>query len=114
VSASSHTANSEDAALWFARRRRGVMTLEERAAFESWRREPANAAAMAELEQVWATLQIAQGHIAPRAESVPVVRAPKIAAPALLAVMCAVSIGIGVISYSGNHEFWTSLDWVDR
>jgi hypothetical protein len=35
----------------------------------------------------------------------------RIARSALLAVMCAVSIGIGVISYSGNHEFWTTLDW---
>jgi ferric-dicitrate binding protein FerR (iron transport regulator) len=104
----------EEASLWFAKRRRGLMSIEDRAALEIWQREPANAAAMAELEQVWATLQIAQGHIGPDAAPVVAARAPKIAASALLAVMCAASIAIGVISYSGNHEFWTTLDWVDR
>ncbi|HEX3486958.1 MAG TPA: DUF4880 domain-containing protein [Micropepsaceae bacterium] len=106
--------STEEAAAWFAKRRRGVMTLEERAALDAWQREPANATAMAELEQVWAALQIAKDHVGGKAEPANQVRAPKIAASALLAFVCAVSIGIGVISYSGNHEFWTSLDWVDR
>ncbi|HXJ00737.1 MAG TPA: hypothetical protein VNH44_05900 [Micropepsaceae bacterium] len=114
MSATSHITDGEEAALWFAKRRRGVMTLEERAAFEAWQRVPGNAAGMAELEQVWAGLQIAQAHIRPNAAPADVPRAPRIAASALLAVVCAVSIGIGVISYSGHHEFWTNLDWVDR
>jgi transmembrane sensor len=104
----------EKAALWFARRRRGVMSLEERAAFESWRRDPANAAAMAEQERVWQALHIAQGHIAPASTSAHPVSRARVARPALLAVMCAASIAIGVISFSGNHDFWTNLDWVER
>jgi ferric-dicitrate binding protein FerR (iron transport regulator) len=104
----------EEAALWFARRRRGVMSLEERAAFESWRREPANAAAMAEQERVWEALHIAQPHIAPASTPAHSTARGRVARPALLAVMCAASIAIGVISYSGNHDFWTNLDWVER
>lgn len=104
-------ANDEAAALWFAKCRRGVMTLEERAALDAWRRDHANAAALAELERTWDVLEGAEPHL--KRKSVPVAR-QMIARSALLAVMCAVFIGIGVISYSGNHEFWTSLDWVER
>ena len=104
-------ANEEAAALWFAKCRRGVMAVEERAAFEAWRRDAANAAALGELERVWDLLENGQAHIAPA--PAPMAR-QRIARSALLAVMCAVSIGIGAISYSGNHEFWTTLDWVER
>jgi len=114
MSTSFHPAAEEEAALWFAKRRRGVMTLEERAALQAWQREPANEAAMAELDKTWAHVQMAQGHIGPARAFAEPARAPKIARSALLAVMCAVTIGAGVISYSGNRDFWTSLDWVDR
>lgn len=114
MSTISRQANEEEAALWFAKRRRGVMTLEERAAFESWRREPANAVAMAEFERVWVALRIAQGHIGPVTAPAQPARRVRIARPALLAVMCAASIAIGVVSYSGNRDFWTNLDWVER
>jgi len=103
-----------EAARWFAVIRRGVMTLEERARYESWRRAPANESAMAELEQAWEALQVAQSHLGPRPAQAQSRWRARIARPALLAVMCAASIVIGVISYSGNHNFWTSLDWVDR
>jgi ferric-dicitrate binding protein FerR (iron transport regulator) len=114
MTASFHRTPTDEAALWFAKRRRGVMTLEERAALQAWQREPANAAAMAELETTWEMLQVAQGHIGPQPAPVLAMRGPRIARSALLAVMCAVTIGAGVISYSGNRDFWTSLDWVDR
>jgi len=114
VSKSVRSTTDEEAALWYAKRRRGVMTLEERAALAAWRREPANAAAMAELERVWESLQIAQTRFGPDAAPAMLARPPRIARSALLAVMCAVSLGLGVLSYSGNRDFWTSLDWVDR
>jgi ferric-dicitrate binding protein FerR (iron transport regulator) len=114
MSTSSHRTVEEEAGLWFAKRRRGVMTLEERAALEAWQRKPANAAAMAELEGTWATLQVAQGHIGPEPVFARTALGSRIARSALLAVMCAVTIGVGVISYSGNRDFWTNLDWVDR
>ena len=112
MSRTDHLATEEAAALWFAKSRRGVMALEERAAFEAWQREPANAAALAEMEHVWNLLNDAQAPIA-RPAAAPVIR-HRMARSALLAVMCAVFIGIGVISYSGNHQFWTTLDWVER
>jgi ferric-dicitrate binding protein FerR (iron transport regulator) len=104
----------EEAALWFATRRRGVMSLEERAMFESWRRVPANAAAIAEQERVWEALQIAQDQLGPERTPVHSNARARVGRPALLAVMCAASIAIGVISYSGHHDFWTTLDWVER
>jgi ferric-dicitrate binding protein FerR (iron transport regulator) len=104
-------ANDEAAALWFAKCRRGVMTLEERAALDAWRRDTSNAAALAQLERAWDLLEDADVHGA--RTPAPVAR-QLIARSALLAVMCAFFIGIGVISYSGNHEFWTTLDWVER
>src|SRR6478672_10539233 len=108
---SDQPANDEAAALWFAKRRRGVMTLEERAALDTWRSDPANAAALAQLQRDWELLEDAEIHVA--RTPAPVAR-HRIARSALLAVMCAVFIGIGVISYSGNHEFWTTLDWIER
>jgi len=112
MSRSDHPPTEEAAALWFAKSRRGVMALEERAAFDAWRREPANAAALAEMEHAWNLLDGAESSIAQPAAAP--VRRQRMARSALLAVMCAVFIGIGVISYSGNHEFWTTLDWVER
>src|SRR5262245_49496277 len=106
-------ASHEEAAAWFAMRRRGVMTLEERASFAAWRTQPANDAAMAELERAWELLEAAEDVFAPAV----LPRAPRrhrIARSALLAAACAVFLGLGVISYSGTPEFWTALDWVDR
>lgn len=106
------TAHEEAAAVWFAKCRRGVMALEERAALDAWRREPANAAALAGLERTWDMLESANGRVMRAPASAPAHQ--RIARSALLAMVCAVSIGIGVISYSGNHAFWTTLDWVER
>lgn len=106
--------HQQDAAAWFAKQRRGVMTLEEREAFALWRRDPANAAAYAELEQVWELLHAAQPRFAPAAVSATPTPRQRIARSALIAVVCAASIGLGVLSLSGNPEFWTTLDWVDR
>ena len=55
----------EHAAHWFAARRRGMMTIEERAAFAEWLKWPAHATAMAELDAVWSGWT-AQGAFSPR------------------------------------------------
>ena len=101
----------EEAVLWFARLRRGVMTLEERAGFEAWHGQPENAAAMAELEHVWQSLEIARDHFRPGNSSP---RRPALARSALVAAACVICLGIGIISYSGDSSFWTKLDWVER
>jgi ferric-dicitrate binding protein FerR (iron transport regulator) len=87
------------------------MTLEERASYEAWRREPDNATAMAELEHIWSSLEIARDHFAPGKS---LARRPALARSALVAAVCVISLGIGIISYSGDSSFWTKLDWVER
>jgi ferric-dicitrate binding protein FerR (iron transport regulator) len=104
----------QDAARWFAVRRRGVMTVEQRGQYEAWARDAANAAAMARLERTWSTLDSACDQFSGAAKE----RAPqprsRLARPALLAAMCVVSLGIGVLSYSDDTGFWTTLNWTDR
>ena len=103
-----------EAARWFASRRRGVMTLEERALYEIWARDAANAQAMARLERTWSTLELAQDQLSgPARKPAPHPRS-RLARPALLAAMCVVSLGIGVLSYSDDTGFWTTLNWTDR
>jgi ferric-dicitrate binding protein FerR (iron transport regulator) len=101
----------EEAVLWFAKLRRGVMTLEERAGFEAWRLRPENATAMAELEHVWQSLEIARDRLGPIDGSP---RRVALARTALVAAACVICLGIGIISYSGDSSFWTKLDWVER
>ncbi len=101
----------EEAVLWFAKLRRGVMTLEERAGFDAWRRKPENAEAMAELDHVWQSLEAVRDRFGPE-KSTP--RRPAFARSALVAAACLIFLGIGIISYSGDSSFWTKLDWVER
>lgn len=106
------TTRREEAANWFAAMRRGVMTLEERAALRAWMDVRANADVMAELETVWEALETA-GPIAPG--NLP--RSRRRSRPAramMLAVACVASLGIGVMSYGGDPQFWTALDWSNR
>lgn len=103
----------QEAARWFARCRRGVMTIEEKTEFEIWRSKRGNAAAMDELEGDWELTGLATGHFAQPAERS---RAGHrtYARTAVLAVMCVLSLGVGIVSYTGHSAFWTSLDWVQR
>ena len=106
----------QEAALWFAGSRRGVMSLEERAVYSRWRSDAVNAATLAEFEQVWDAVEQIQGAVSgshPAAATLPQ-RGTRFARPALVAAMCAVSLAIGVLSYSGDSQFWTALDWTAR
>ena len=104
----------QEASRWFAVRRRGVMTVEERALYENWARDSDNLSAMARLEQTWTMLGLAKHriHVAGQAPSLP--PRSRLARPALLAAMCVVSLGIGVLSYADDTGFWTTLNWTDR
>lgn len=104
----------QEAARWFAVRRRGVMTVDERALFEAWIRDPNNVSAMARLDHTWQTLGVAEHRMTGRRRAP--VSAPRssLARPALLAAMCVVSLGIGVLSYADDTGFWTTLNWTDR
>ena len=104
-----------DAARWFAAQRRGVMSIEERAAFEAWRRDSRNAAAMAAMERSWEMLKALESEFAEGA-AVPAAAVARHhpARPVLVAAVCALSLVIGALSYSGHSAFWTTLDWTDR
>lgn len=106
----------EEAARWFAATRRGVMSLEERAAYAAWRSNRVNAAAMADFERVWQSLELVRDRYSDDVPDRAVQHSPQrwFARPALVAAMCAVSLVIGVLSYSGDSHFWTALDWTDR
>ena len=104
----------EQAARWFALRRRGVATLEERASYEAWHRDPDNAAAMAELERVWAIVGIAEGRAEARGGFATAGQSRRLGRTALVAVTCVVSLALGVLSYGGHSGFWTRLDWTAR
>lgn len=110
-----HTAREEEAARWFAALRRGVMSVEEREAFEEWRRDRQNRVAFAEIERNWQELELLRDCFTGTANDAADSAGPqKFARPALVAAMCAVSLFIGVLSYTGNENFWTALDWTAR
>ncbi|MGE5500767.1 MAG: FecR family protein [Ignavibacteriales bacterium] len=46
----------DEAAAWFAALRRGPMTLDERAAFDAWRSDPKNQAALGGMHELWGEL----------------------------------------------------------
>lgn len=106
------TSRLDEAARWFAARRRGVMSVEERARYEAWASDPGNLSAMDCLERVWTRLGAAQDRVhAPLHRGA---QRSRLARPALLAAMCALSLGIGILSYSDETGFWTTLNWTDR
>ena len=103
-----------EAARWFAARRRGVMSVDERALYEGWLDDAHNVSAMNRVERAWSMLDAAHGlfpDTAPPSESRP---RSRFARPALMAAMCVVTLGIGVLSYSDHTGFWTALNWTDR
>ena len=103
----------QEAASWFARRQRGVMSLEERAEFERWRAMRRNAAAMDEMERAWTRMDQAKDRFTPAALTAPV-RRFAVGRSAVLALLCVLSLGVGIVSYSGHSSFWTRLDWIER
>jgi ferric-dicitrate binding protein FerR (iron transport regulator) len=105
----------EEAARRFAALRRGVMSLEERADFETWRRNKTNAAAFVEMENVWSALDGARVHFAElNSMSGPSDQRQGYARFALLAATCVISLSLGVLSHSAHSSFWTTLDWTNR
>jgi ferric-dicitrate binding protein FerR (iron transport regulator) len=106
------TMRNEEAARWFAAVRRGVMSLEERAALGDWLADRKNAAAMAQMERTWTVLEDMRPEItgAPAAEAMP----PAQTRAMMFAMACVASICICLLSYSGDQQFWMALDWASR
>ncbi len=102
-----------DAAEWFARRRRGVMTVQERAEYDRWSLDSANCAAMSEIERVW-KLAGASRPGAGAGTPAPAIRLSRFARAALVAILCGASLGAGIISFGSHSQFWTGLDWTEK
>jgi transmembrane sensor len=110
------TANMDEAARWFAALRRGMMTLDERAAFRLWRSDPANEALFAELGTIWESL----GAVRPadfasfgRAGG-PRRRGAVVRSAVAGAVFAAMLAGAGSLPHLGSAPSWTELDWWSR
>ena len=108
----SDTDTEQQAAKWFAATRRGLMTQDEREAFEAWSRNPGHAAALAELWRVWAMLAPASAAAETRGPQP--ARASLLPRPARVAAMLsAASLAIVVLSQL-DGAWWTTLDWWSR
>ncbi len=102
-----------EAARWFASLHRGVMTVEARTEYEAWCSQPVNAAAMEQVERAWVLAGLVSGNAQYRLP-VSATAGRRAVRTAVLALMCVVSLGVGIVSYSGHSAFWTRLDWVER
>ena len=60
----------EAAAAWFAAQRRAVMSIEERAAFDAWRADPENLAALNAMHELWGEMSVLKGARIPLESSV--------------------------------------------
>jgi transmembrane sensor len=94
----------DEAAQWFAALRRGVMSLEERAAYEAWAARRENQNSMAAMENLWSMLDGT-----PKSSDL-----PRRTRMAIVSAICACSLVIGTISIVADTQFWTKLDWTNR
>jgi ferric-dicitrate binding protein FerR (iron transport regulator) len=101
---------NEEAARWFAIRRRGLMTLDERSAYRAWLRDPRNRRALSRLDEIWASLDGAHCAVDRPARG----RSVRVRA-ALLASCLVVCIGgAGALPRLGAPVSLTELDWWSR
>lgn len=90
----------DEAAAWFAALRRGPMTLDERAAFDAWRSDPKNQAALAGMHELWGEMSALRDlGVAAPTPARPVRRWAAIAAS--VAVLAGVA-GVGVFNPFGH------------
>jgi ferric-dicitrate binding protein FerR (iron transport regulator) len=100
----------QEAARWFAASRRGVMLHEERAELENWKRDPANAARLAELQAVWSMLE--PQPVTPGIAE-PVRHAPAGHRRQLAAMVAFVSLTAAILTRL-DGGWWNTLDWWSR
>jgi transmembrane sensor len=100
-----------EAARWFAASRRGVMLHEERAEFENWRRDPQNAARLAELQAVWDMLE--PRPVIPEVAEPAAWRAPAGHRRQFAAMVAFVSVTATILTRL-DGGWWNTLDWWSR
>jgi ferric-dicitrate binding protein FerR (iron transport regulator) len=101
----------EEAVRWFAASRRGVMLQEERAAYESWKRDPENAARLEELQAIWQELEPLPAM--PDIVEPPVRQAPVAHRRQLAAMVAFVSLTATILTRI-DGGWWSTLDWWSR
>lgn len=104
--------NREEAARWFAIVHRGLMTQDERAAFQTWLHDAVNAAAFDRLEVIWQDLG-GVGAVEPQADSIPADSVISSRPARFAAMLSAASLLFGVL-YRFDGSWWTTLDWWSR
>jgi transmembrane sensor len=104
--------DNEQAARWFAASRRGVMLHDERAAYEDWRRVPANAARLAELHSVWQALDPA-GAVADHGLDLPAQHSRTAHRRQVAAMVAFVSVTATLMTRI-DGGWWSALDWWSR
>ena len=94
----------EEAANWFAVMRRGVISLEHRAAYAAWLAQDENRQAMEKLQTLWSLMDRTPRPVA----------LPRHTRKVILSAICACSLVVGTLSAMTGTPFWTKLDWTDR
>lgn len=82
----------DQAAAWFAAERAGVMLVEQRAAFDAWKADPRNLAALEAMREFWDDLAVLKGN-SPEPQRLPTRRKrPVVAVAAAVVVLVAASV----------------------
>jgi len=105
--------DEEQAARWFAASRRGVMLHDERAAYEDWRRVPANAARLAEMQAIWQALDPAGSVAVDRDVDLPAQHNRAAHRRQVAAMVAFVSVTATVMTHI-DSGWWSALDWWSR
>jgi ferric-dicitrate binding protein FerR (iron transport regulator) len=105
----------EEAVEWFVLLRRGVVTHDACKAYEQWRRDPANEAAMAELRELWQGLEGIRGRLPRLDERAAARERPAIARSVRVAALMSVAASLVLaVMLDLDSAWWTSLDWWSR
>jgi ferric-dicitrate binding protein FerR (iron transport regulator) len=102
----------EEAAHWFALLRRRVVTLEERAAYQQWAQDATHQSAIRDMQRAWALLGVELDPAVP--VDLLAASGPTIARGVVIALTCALLIGVGALFTIGDGSFWSYLDWQNR
>ena len=96
----------EEAIAWFAALRAGAMLAEDRAAYDAWRADPLNQAALDRIHQLWGELAVLKDVNAIARPSRPAWRRPAALAAAVVVLAAA---GLGVLLWRDDRVIETAI-----
>jgi ferric-dicitrate binding protein FerR (iron transport regulator) len=102
-----------EASRWFAASRRGAMLQEERAAYDSWKRDPENAARLEALRAIWHDLEPQPEVRQPAADALPIAQGATAHRRQLAAMIAVVSLTATILTRL-DGGWWNTLDWWSR